>query len=234
VHLAVEGDLAVLHELRDRLRRGPFERPDEHTFHPHVTLRRSFPPDLIPGALRALTGVLPDWEADRLHLLEHVQDDAGGPRWIVAEETCFGQPEVVGRGGVELLLRTVGSIEPSTAARVPHLVADERPHAGRLVVVAESTGEPGAALGVAAGSVGAGIAVLRWVHVDPHARRTGIARHVLARACTDAARRGARTVVVDPAVPAPDPTVAESALASCGFTPIDALWLRRCGPAASN
>ena len=243
VHLAVGGELTRLSELRERLRRAPFDRPDEHEFHPHVTLRQSFPDAGIPAALQVLTGTLGPWHVDRLHLLEHVTDDVGGPRWIVAMEEPFGAPDIVGRGGVELRLRTLGTVEPSLAElwdglvadeRWERLVADERPPAGRLVVVAESTAEPGVALGVAVGSVADRVATLEQLCVAATQRRIGIARHLMAQACTEAARRGAHTVLVAPATPPEDPTAFGLALESFGFAAIDGLWLRRCGAAAPN
>jgi 2'-5' RNA ligase/predicted GNAT family acetyltransferase len=234
VHLVVDGELTRLAELRDRLRRAPFDRPDEHDFQPHVTLRQSYPAERIPAALQVLTGTLGPWQVDRVHLLEHVQDDLGGPRWVVAMEAPFGAPEIVGRGGIELRLRTLGTLEPQVAQRWAGLVADERPPAGRLVVVAESTAEPGVAVGVAVGSVGCGVATVEHLEVDPAQRRTGIARHLMARACTEAARRGATTVLVEPASAPEDPQVLDVALGSFGFVSVQGLWLRRCGAAASN
>ncbi len=115
LHLRVDGDLAELHELRDDLRRAPVDRPDHHPFVPHVTLLQRTDPERVIAGLATLIGELGDWEVDRLHLLERLRPPSGAVWHPVAEEP-FGGPHVVGRGGVELHLRAISTLEPTAAA----------------------------------------------------------------------------------------------------------------------
>lgn len=224
LHLAVRGSAAAMEalvSLRERIRVGPLARPDRHGFVPHLTLRRHAPEAMTAAAAEVLCGRL-DWAVDGLQLLEQVPDGATTGWQAIAEEP-FGGPVVVGRGGIELHLRTVRVVEPllepAPPGRAPVAepsVAGDAPFPpdgsvhGRLVVVAERPGEPGVVVGRAVGLVGPTIARLCALEVVEAARGEGIARQVLARWCTDAARAGATIAVTD--APHPEP------LRSLGFT----------------
>ncbi|MSX75322.1 MAG: hypothetical protein F2744_06620, partial [Actinobacteria bacterium] len=114
LHLAVQGDLAALRALREQLRVPPVNRPDVWPFTAHVTLRDSVPADQIPPALQLFTGELPPWHVSRLYLLEFSPLNKAEV-WLPIIEEPFEAPVVVGRGGVELLLRTLNLLEPGVA-----------------------------------------------------------------------------------------------------------------------
>jgi 2'-5' RNA ligase len=114
LHLHVDGDLTALHELRDDLRRAPVDRPDHHPFVPHVTLLQRSDPERVAAGLATLIGEVGDWQVDRLHLLERLRPP-GGAVWHPVAEEPFGGPHVVGRGGVELLLRAISILEPAAS-----------------------------------------------------------------------------------------------------------------------
>lgn len=203
LHLAVGGAreaIEALAALRARVRTGPMSRPDRHGFVPHLTLRRRAPEAMTGAAGDVLCGSV-DWTVEGVQLLEQVRGD-GPARWVAVAEEPFGGPVVVGRGGVELHLRSVGVVEPLAGA-APIEGADPHPVTGRLVVLAERAGEPGAVVGRAVGSVGAAVARLCSLEVVEASRGAGIARQVLARWCTDAARAGAELAVADTAHPEP-------------------------------
>lgn len=228
LHLAVGGDaesLAELRALRERVRTGPMGRPDRHPFVPHLTLRRGVDDTVAHVAADVMSGHL-EWTADRVHLLEQVHDGAVTV-WRPLAEEPFGGPVVVGRGGVELHLRTITIAEERDPDGVRVDPVDD-PHPGRrLVVVAEPPGAPGRIIGRAHGRIGASTARLDRLEVLPHERGVGVARHVVARWCTDAASVGVDVVVAD-GLP-PDVT---AALGVLGFTVIGELAVRRLtGPA---
>jgi len=171
---------------------------------------------------------------DRVQLLEQVHD-GGETTWRPVAEEPFGGPVVVGRGGIELHLRTVRVVEPlagEEAERDDPDAADAaeagaeaartgaEPAGGeRLVVVAERAGEPGRVVGRAIGVTGPGAARLDALEVVAGERGTGVARHLVARWCSDAARTGATIACSE----TPDPAV----LRSLGFAGEGDLVTRR-------
>lgn len=229
LHLHVGGDLAELDELRDDLRRAPVDRPDHHPFVPHVTLLQRSEPERVAAGLATLVGVVGEWQVDRVHLLERLRPPSGAIWHPVAEEP-FGGPHVVGRGGVELHLRAISTVEPAVAALLhgddapddeldtdpPDLVL---PAGGDLlVVVAEQPGDP-TPVAVAIGSAAAAGAALERLVVEESSRGLGIGRHVLAYWCFAAARRGARLA----SAAAGD---GEELLGAVGFVPVGRRWCR--------
>jgi len=204
LHLNVQGDLDALRSLREALRVDPLDRPDQWPFTPHVTLRESFEPEAIPHALTTLSGTVGDWRVDRLHLLEQFRvDDL--VRWEPVAEEQFGDPVVVGRGGIELVLRTTSLLEPAVAAlctttdddgaaEVAERSAVPATCATTLVVTAELPGEAGVPVAAAVGRASGDGAVLQLVHVAAEHRGIGIGRQATARWCLEAARRGAEWV----------------------------------------
>lgn len=201
LHLSLEGDVATLTTLADALRRSdPFVRPTVHDFVAHVTLLQQADEASIEAGTTLLTGSLGSWSLDRVHLLERLRPDAGSI-WHPVGEEPLGGPHVVGRGGIELHLRGVRTLEPAAAAVLGRwLGADEPLAAGGdlLVVVAELSGAPGSCAGVAVGRADGAVAVLDQVVVDPAQRSQGIARQVVQHWCWLAAdQRGADTVIAE-------------------------------------
>lgn len=237
LHLAVSGDTERLDALRRAVRRAPLDRPDRRAFVPHVTLRRSVDdPAVLEGALAALAGDVGSWTIDRVVLLEHrsVHDDptagvaADAPRrWRPIAEEPLGVPVVVGRGGVELDLRTVTVVEPSVA-RLSGVAAPTDTVTGRdrWVTVAERA--PDGVVGALVGRIDG-----RWAGIDAIAvgaghRGLGVARHLVERWCTDAARSGVR--IAEGAVDG----AAAGVLAACGFSELRDRWLRLLRPGGTG
>jgi len=201
LHLAVTAtDPEVLQSLRGRLRSGPFDRPDVWPFHPHATLCESAGPELIAAGVTALAGLTQRWSVRSIHLLEQRRHGPDHPRhgqahWVAIREEPLGGPAVLGRGGIELSMRTVSMIEPETAVLVgsPPSGPPVRPGPEPLVVVAEAPGAVGEPWGAATGVVATGtrVAELHRVVVDRSRRGLGVGRHLVAAWCSDAARRGA-------------------------------------------
>ena len=215
LHLAVQGDLSALRALREQLRVPPVNRPEVWPFTAHVTLRDSVPADQIPPVLQLFTGELPPWPVTRLYLLEFSplnQVEVWSP---ILEET-FEAPVVVGRGGVELLLRTVNLLEPGVAQLLTsmgsQLAAEEQDLSGQMLVVAERLERPGIAVAAAIGTVAGRTAELLQLCVDSEHRLVGIGRQVLMHWCAEAARRGAMRAVASNSVVA-DSVLVDSALA---------------------
>jgi 2'-5' RNA ligase/GNAT superfamily N-acetyltransferase len=201
LHLSLEGDVAALTALAATLRgRDPFVRPTVHDFVPHVTLLQQADEASIEAGTTVLTGSLGSWTLDGLHLLERLRPDAGSI-WHPVGEEPLGGPHVVGRGGIELHLRGVRTLEPAAAAVLGRWPGPDEPLAtggDLLVVVAELPGAPGSCAGVAIGRADGAVAVLEQVVVEPAQRCQGIARQVVQHWCwLAAARRGADTVLVE-------------------------------------
>lgn len=221
LHLRVGGDEAAtdaLVQLRQRLRSDVLDREDRHGFVPHLTLRRGAGSAATAAAAEVLAGRLGPWQVDRIHLLDQVHDERG-TAWSVSAEEPFGGPVVVGRGGVELHLRT-----SSTAERlVGEAEATTSPATGPLIVVAELPSTPGEVVARAVGSVAGDDARLLDLAVVEAHRGTGIGRQVLAHWCSEAASRGA-TVAISEA-----PLAGSGLLVSSGWSGSGSLAWRRLG-----
>ncbi len=227
LHLRVDGDLAELGELRERLRVDPLDRPSPHTFRPHVTLMQRAEPGLTDAARDLLVGEVGEWSVDSVVLLERLTTDDRAV-WCPIVEEPLGGPVVVGRGGVELHLRSVRVLDPGAAALVG-LSGRGASEARRneLVTTAETAGagaSPTAPLvGAAVGTAGSGGAVLERIVVAEAHRGCGIARQVLSAWIVAAGRRGAGVVVAR----FDDPSRA-GVLESLGFVRLDGdSWCRR-------
>jgi 2'-5' RNA ligase len=230
LHLRVGGDVAALHELRDDFRRSPVDRPDHHPFVPHVTLLQRSEPERVAAGLATLVGTVGEWQVDRIHLLERLRPP-GGAVWHPVAEEPFGGPHVVGRGGVELHLRAISTLEPAAAvlhgvdAPDDELDIDPQdlvlPAGGELlVVVAEQPGDP-TPVAVAMGSASAAGATLAHLVVEESSRGLGIGRQVLTHWCFAAARRGARL-----ASAGSNSEDGDGVLAATGFVRVGRTWCR--------
>jgi GNAT superfamily N-acetyltransferase len=136
---------------------------------------------------------------------------------------------VVGRGGIELHLRSIETVEPAVAELIGLGWSAPLPAGSpALVVVAEPPGAPGAPVGVAVGRASADGAVLERVVVSPAHRRRGIARQLVTQWCRAATDRGAGVVVgVRDEQDAEVAAVADA----LGFVAVQRdLWVRRVGP----
>ncbi len=247
LHLAVQGDLPALRALRDQLRVPPVNRPEVWPFTAHVTLRDSVPADQIPPALQLFTGELPPWHVSRLYLLEFSPLNKAEV-WLPIIEEPFEAPVVVGRGGVELALRTLNLLEPRVAQLFTgmgfQLAAEEEDISGLMLVAAELPGRPGRPVAAAIGTVAGRTAELLQFGVESEHRRVGIGRQVLMHWCAEAARRGAMRAVASHPLEA-ESLLADSLLANslaseatgsligaaevlqgCGFTPVGRSMLR--------
>lgn len=213
LHLSVEGgpsESAALADLRRRLRTGPFDRPDAWPFVPHVTLAESVPGGPggagLDAAVAVLAGTRTGWRAVAVHLLEEGRRETGERVWRPIHCEPLGGPSVVGRGGVEVVLRTVDLVEPLVAGGLGVAASEFAVRPGpdeAVVVVAEdgpsSGSSPFAPLGVAAGHVGRA-AVLEHLVVAEDRRGEGIGSHLLAAWTSAVARRGSELVVAEPNV----------------------------------
>lgn len=120
VHLAVADVSGHLTSIRDQIRSGPLLREDPREFSPHVTLVTSASDEQIRAALlvsqahKGEEGPLGKWDVDRIFMLEQIRNETGTSWQILAEEP-FSKATIVGRGGIELNLRSVGHLEPASA-----------------------------------------------------------------------------------------------------------------------
>lgn len=242
LHLSVEGDLDVLGRLRDALRADPWGRPDDHPFVPHLTLLQRATPEQVAAGTALLVGASSRWTVDSVHLLERIET-VDGRIWHPVAEEPLGGPRRVGRGGVELDVRVISTVEPEMAETpgMAGLVGDwdgsPLPAGDELLVaVAEEPDSPGRVVGVAVGRSGSSGAVLERVVVDAGRRREGVARRLVADWCDAARGRGAGVVAASitsatPPVGDPDPTAVAAAL---GFSSIGSgVWCRRLGPSGA-
>jgi 2'-5' RNA ligase len=176
VYLAVEGDLDALDRVHAAVSLGPLARPPAWPFVPHVTLADDAAPDVIPGALAALTSYRVSVTVTNVQLLEERADRSWHP---LVDVTMSGR-RVIGRGGLELVL-DVGAALDAPAARWLAAQFGAAHDAG-----APRPGQPLALTARREGSVvGAAVAAtdddawLEAVAVDPAVRRQGVGRHLL-------------------------------------------------------
>lgn len=129
-------------------------------------------------------GSLLGWTVGSVQLMEQRHETGGGTIWRPLAEESFGPEVVVGRGGVELVLRAASVIDPAVfeaGLLDEHVRADspDRP-GGLLCVTAELVGSTGVPVGVAVGRVmGEGAELTAVVVVGDH-RGSGIGSRLLA------------------------------------------------------
>lgn len=185
--LRVDGDLDVLHALRDHVFRPPLERKLSWPFHPHVTLADEATEERIAAALTGLADFRAEVTVDRVHLLEE-----SGRSWSPVADFRFAPAAVVGRGGLEVHLDVSDLLDPDARQLVDaewsrhHAEVgddDQRP----LVVVAR---EEGSVVAVAEGRTRGRLAHLSELIVGRGERDRGLGSHVLAAFLSAAADRG--------------------------------------------
>jgi 2'-5' RNA ligase len=202
--LDVTGDVAAVDALRDRIFRAPLERSLTWPFQPHVTLLDNGPPDRITAAVEAIAEYRVDVVFERVHLLREERREEDGERvWRPIAEAAFGEPAVVGRGGLELELEVTE--RPPIDAKT---WADRTWKEYELARYgAEWEGEhlhvtarrDGRVVGIADGEVrrDTGEAYLDSLMVAADARREGIGAQLIAAFSSAAAERGATYVSLE-------------------------------------
>ena len=223
LHLTVDGELEQLASLRAELRSEPWDRPDGHPFVPHVTLLGRATQRQIDAGLDLFVEPLGRWTVETLVLLERLRPDSG-PIWHPVAAEPLGGPDVVGRGGIEVHLRSIDVVEPAVADLLVPEAAPPLPQGGSwLVTIAETPGRPGVPVGAALGRADGRGAVLERLAVTEEHRGQGVARHVVAHWCAAAVRRGAGVVSAR--------HLDEPLAVALGFTQVDVTtWCRRIGP----
>jgi 2'-5' RNA ligase len=187
VYLGVHGPgLPTVDRLQESLRTGPLARDLTHGFVPHVTIADELAEDRIPEAMR----VLGDYRhvivtIRHLHVLEERRDDEGERIWRPIFGLQVGEPAVVGRGGVELVIEVHDRV-PIDAG----VLGEGFPPADVVLVGRRD----GVAVGLLGGRVRGAKAWLEDLEVDPSAEGEGIGTHLLAAFESEAAERGATRV----------------------------------------
>lgn len=231
IHMRVEdGGSGALSELRSRLVLDGLVPLDERPFRAHMTLRSRASEEQIAAVLEAtsprfmvpatdpvdadVADPLTQWEVRSVHLMEQHHRPGVGTRWESVAEEPFGPLAVVGRGGVELVMRT-SSIVDAGLGRSDH--SDDEPDGSdasvpdrygatpeiesadgeTLCVTAEPTGAIGKPVGGAVGVVRDRCANLCWLRVDDEHRGMGVGRQVLAHWIHGANVAGADVVLFE-------------------------------------
>lgn len=192
LYLAVE-PLAAVAAVRDALRLPPFDRPDRRPFVPHVTVDIDTGSDeRVTAALAALAAYRATVPVPGVTLLRERRDE-GGRRWVPIADAAFGEPVVVGRGGIEIELTTGTFVDPEAAALVPNGTST----AHDLVVTARRATTPvGVATADRAGPEHAGDSLaLTCLVIAPDERGLGIGRTLLAELASRASAAGAAALV---------------------------------------
>lgn len=252
IHLAIgESDGSPLTDLRLRLMSGPLARNENRPFAPHVTLRERVEPEIIDQALAVLAradfawGGEPGWQVDRIHLMEQFRSADRGTYWQPIAEEAFGEPIVVGRGGVELIFRREGIVAPPTAALFADTDGSAAENNGRflagsdisstpewlvaiagepnlVIVNAQEPGRIGHPVGSAVGYLNGEAASLNGVFVAATSRRIGIGRQLISQWLHQVASGGARLVWVDTTPWAAHTAHVAAAVACAGSSSADA------------
>lgn len=195
LYLAVGGDEAAVHALRDRVFVEPLSRSVTLAFHPHVTLLDGGEPDRLQAAVRALSDYRAEVTFTRVHLLQERRDDLGRRVWRPLADATFAAPPVVGRGGLALELAVGQRLDPEAAALSARewAVIDHDGHGDvwpeDLAVTAR---RDGAVVATAVGWTSGASAYLGDLVVAAASRGEGIGSQVVAAFLGAAADRGCR------------------------------------------
>lgn len=180
LYLAVGGDIAGLHRLRDAVFSGPLARPLTWPFVPHVTLAEDRTPEELPLLVELLRGFHAEVTIDRVHILREREHR----RWLPIADVPLDAPAVIGRGGLELELQTSHHLDPKSAEFLAVTWDAHRascygplPPVEPFAVVAR---REHSVVGVAAGESDDELRVARLV-VDPAATGQGVGSHLLSR-----------------------------------------------------
>lgn len=225
IHLEID-DLGSnrLGKLRGALALDGVTKVDQRPFRPHLTVRSRASSERIGAVLDATstddalhpvasdgdgpTGLdaLAAWTVESVQIMEQTHREGSGTRWEPVAEERFGTPVVIGRGGLETVLRSgcvldrgvleVGLVgdELLEAVDGPWSPDGEGAVAETLCVTAEEPGSVGRPMGVALGRVAGELAVLELVAVSPQHRSMGIGRRLVDQWCHRADHSGASVV----------------------------------------
>ncbi|MEX0767401.1 MAG: hypothetical protein WD029_02910 [Microthrixaceae bacterium] len=144
--------------------------------------------------------------------------------WVPILQEPFATPVVVGRGGIELRLRTLTLLEPQVEQLLRQSSSSSptevRVQQGLLVVVAELLELPGQPVAAAVGVLSGPSAQLQQLVVSPETRKLGIGRQTLMHWCAQAASRNAAIAVTSS-------TVETQVLLQWGFEIVGRSMVRR-------
>jgi 2'-5' RNA ligase len=192
LYLTVHGEqLETLHRLRDSVFRPPLERTLTFAFVPHVTIAESMEADRLHAAVTALRDYTASVTFDGVHLLQEVRDDRGR-RWMPIAAYRFGEPIVVGRGGLPVDLFVGDILDPEARDLLDQTLAEGSGHRladqgadddlatcwRSLAVMARRRGE---LVGAVAGWTDGRCSRVDAIAVREPDRGQGIARHLYAR-----------------------------------------------------
>lgn len=185
IKLAVHGEgLLQLQRLRELAFVAPLLRETEWPYVPHVTLKDEGTPVQLAHVSEVATSYMTKVRFERVHVLHKVS----GQSWQPIADAAFEPGSIVGRGGVELELRTTEMIDPVSARLLDGLVP-----ASDLVIVARREGAP---VGVVAGVSNGDDVHLLAFFVRPEVRGQGVGSHLMRHFLAESAGRGAELVVL--------------------------------------
>lgn len=274
IHLEVhDGGSGALTQLRSRLGLDGLVPVDGRPFRPHMTVRSRASDEQIEAALVAGSPLFSipvndptdgsgdpasdprmRWEVGSVQLMEQHHRAGIGTLWQPIAEEPFGPPVVVGRGGVELVIRTTAIVDTTPGASgsgdaadhsegVEHERSDEwseqgahdavgdRPgidaaHGQALCVTAERPDVIGRPIGSVVGKVRGPYAGLHWLRVGHEHRGMGVGRQMLAHWIHGANVAGADVVLFETTDADAECPELVDFLAGAGFTRVGR-WLVR-------
>lgn len=194
-YLAVEN---ILGELNRELSVDPFRIDGTYPFVPHVTIGRN------ESDVTAIIRYENEVEIDRLHLMECDEKRI----WFPIADTPFGEPVIVGRGGVELELITSQLADPTTIELIGRRKTD-------LVVTARRDGRT---VGVAVATFDGSRAELEALVVHREQRGQGIGSQILKQFIHEVRTRGIKEITTEC-------TKADSVFEASGFERVEDLLL---------
>jgi 2'-5' RNA ligase len=171
--LEVGGQVGEVDALRDKVFRAPLERNLTWPFQPHVTVLDGGDEAHIRSSVDALASYRAEVTLEAVHLMQEFNQE-GVRFWRPVFEAPFGEPAVVGRGGLEL-----------------ELEVGERAHPGRPLAV--TARRDGAVVGTASGWTDGDVA--RLTNVEVSVRNEGIGSRLVAAFASAAADRGAQVLI---------------------------------------
>lgn len=246
IHLEVhDGGSGALTQLRSRLGLDGLVPVDGRPFRPHMTVRSRASDEQIEAALVAGSPLFSipvndptdgsgdpasdprmRWEVGSVQLMEQHHRAGIGTLWQPIAEEPFGPPVVVGRGGVELVIRTTSVFDAAPWEDGEFPPGIDAAHGQALCVTAERADVIGRPIGGAMGQVRDRYAELHWLRVSHEHRGMGVGRHVLGHWIHGANVAGADVVLFETTdADAGCPELVDF-LAGAGFTRVGR-WLVR-------
>jgi len=201
--LAGDGADAVA-DIRAAVFVPPLERTLTWPFVPHVTIADEADDERIAAATQALDAYNVVARFERVHLLRETE----GRQWTPIADVPFGEPLVVGRGGLPIELLVTKIVDPEAAALLPDADA---PSSDLVVAARRDDSVKGVVVGHGDGST----LNLFTMVVSPEARGEGVGSALLKTFLVEGARAGFQKVrLTGPALACP---VKRSFFADLGF-----------------